>query len=654
MSEHPQHPQHPQCLPPLAARVAELVDRWGGLADEPWLASALATLADDLRAEAAGAGLARAAPPDRAVRLGALLGLSPFEYDLVLLTGLPEEHEAASRVARLLHPHGEPHVSMAAAVAALGLDGAGRRHLRRSLESGPLHRHRLVTGTEVTPLPERSLRLPLGLWSVLRGVDHWPDPLRPVPLPDLAGGSDTATVAATDLARSVAGPEPRVVVVTGDRRDDTELAALAAAALAAAGRRMVALPAADLDDERTAAWSAHVAARGAVPLVVGRPTGPPLARHPGPVVVATATVAGLGTDDRPVVTVDVPAADIGDAVAMWHRLLPEMNGAGAELAGLLRVGELGATRAVTDTRTAAATLDPRALSVEGVVAHVRRRTDVELPGSVRLTRPHASWDQLVLPDHQQRLLRSVVDRVRGQARVLHEWGFSTSARSRGGTRILLSGPPGTGKTLAAEVTAAALGLDLLVVDLAALVSKWLGETEKNIAEVFDAAERCQAVLFFDEADAVFGKRTDGSDAQSRWANLETAYLLGRMERFDGLVVLATNLRRNIDDAFVRRLDVVVELDDPDEPAREELWRRHLALAAPRAADVDLGVLAGLYALTGGLIRNAVLSAAFAAAASGRPIDQDGLIRAVHDEYRKAGRSFPGTPRGAARRVRGGT
>jgi SpoVK/Ycf46/Vps4 family AAA+-type ATPase len=192
---------------------------------------------------------------------------------------------------------------------------------------------------------------------------------------------------------------------------------------------------------------------------------------------------------------------------------------------------------------------------------------------------------------------------------------------------------------------AELGLDLLVVDLAALVSKWLGETEKNIAEVFDAAEQCHAVLFFDEADAVFGRRTDGTEAQARWANLETAYLLSRIDRADGLVVLATNLRRNIDDAFLRRLDVVIELDEPDRPARERLWRLHLPAGAPRAPDVDVGALAAMYEITGGLIRNASLAAAFGAATAGRPITQEGLIHAVHDEYNKAGRSFPGSPRG---------
>jgi SpoVK/Ycf46/Vps4 family AAA+-type ATPase len=273
---------------------------------------------------------------------------------------------------------------------------------------------------------------------------------------------------------------------------------------------------------------------------------------------------------------------------------------------------------------------------------------------VRRVRPVATLDRLVLPPHQHRLLRSVVERVQEQPRVLHEWGFGAAARHHGGARLLLAGPPGTGKSLAVEAVAAELGLDLLVVDLAALVSKWLGETEKNIGEVFDASERCQAVLFFDEADAIFARRTDSSDAQARWANLETAYLLGRIDRSNGVVALATNLRAHIDDAFLRRLDVVVELEPPDRAAREELWRRHLPPAAPCAGDVDPAALAAHYEITGGLIRNAALAAAFEAAAQSRPIDQQRLVAAVDDEYRKAGRCFPGSPRAAGTRAGGGT
>jgi SpoVK/Ycf46/Vps4 family AAA+-type ATPase len=283
-----------------------------------------------------------------------------------------------------------------------------------------------------------------------------------------------------------------------------------------------------------------------------------------------------------------------------------------------------------------------------VLAALRQRIDTELPPSVRLVRPRARWDDLVVSDGQQRLLRGVVERVGGQVQVLHAWGFAAAVRGGHGVRVLLSGPPGTGKSLAADVIAHELGLDLMVVDLGALVSKWLGETEKNLAAVFDTAQRCQAVLFFDEADAIFGRRTEVSDAQSRWANLQTAYVLARMDRFDGLILLATNLRSAIDDAFVRRLDVVVELAEPDREQRLRLWRQHLPAAAPLDPDVDLPALAGLYDVTGGLIRNAVLGGAFAAAARNHDIDQDVLVQAMRHEYDKAGRSFPGAPRRAGR------
>ena len=621
-------------LPPLPARAADLVDRLAEPADHR-LRPALAELAAALRAELAAA--LRAEPVAGAAgRLAAAVGLTPFEYDLLLLAGLPEEHEAVSRLARQLNGAAEPWFTPATAVAVLDLEAAGRAHLRRALESGPLRRHRLVTGPDTVPLPERGLRLPPGLWSVLRGVDTWPASLHPVGPPTLAGAG------LPDLAAALEPGGARVVVLTGEGRDDRELAALALATVPAA----VVVPAAELDAERTPVWTAHLLARGAVPVVAGRPAEPPLPAYEGPVVVAAGTVTGLALDDRPAVTVELPRPGLGDAVALWHGLLPDLNGAATELAGLLRVGRIGATRAVRDSRAAGA------VSVGGIVARVRRRTEVELPAAVRLVRPRASLDQLVLASDQHRLLRSVVDRVRGQALVLHEWGFGAAARHPGGVRVLLSGPPGTGKTLAVEAAAAELGLDLLVVDLAALISKWLGETEKNIAAVFDAAERSQAVLFFDEADAVFGRRTDGSDAQGRWANLETAYLLARIDRSDGLVALATNLRRSMDDAFVRRLDVILEIDEPDRPSRELLWRRHLPPGAPYAADVDPAALAALYEIPGGLIRNAALAAAYAASAAGRPIDQGSLIDAVRDEYRKAGRSFPGAPRATAR-ARGG-
>jgi SpoVK/Ycf46/Vps4 family AAA+-type ATPase len=335
------------------------------------------------------------------------------------------------------------------------------------------------------------------------------------------------------------------------------------------------------------------------------------------------------------------APDLPESVAMWEALLPGANGAARSLAGLARVDALSAGRAVADARIGSGTRDP---DPQGVLAGLRQRIGAELPPSTRLERPTVHWSDLISSPTQELLLRSVVDRMTGQARVLHDWGLAATVHGGRGTRALLTGPPGTGKSLAAGVIAAELGLELMVVDLGALVSKWLGETEKNLGAVFDAARRARSVLFFDEADAIFGRRTEIADAQSRWANLQTAYVLGRIDRFDGLVLLATNLRSAIDDAFVRRLDVVVEFDEPNRDQRLRLWRRHLPPIAPLADDVDLPALAALYEITGALIRNAVLGAAFAAAARGLAIDQEALVQAIRREYEKAGRSFPGAPR----------
>jgi SpoVK/Ycf46/Vps4 family AAA+-type ATPase len=209
--------------------------------------------------------------------------------------------------------------------------------------------------------------------------------------------------------------------------------------------------------------------------------------------------------------------------------------------------------------------------------------------------------------------------------------------------MLLAGPPGTGKSLAAEVLGHALGADLLVVDIARILSKWIGETEQRLAGVFDAAERSQSVLLFDEADALFGKRTEISDAHDRYANLETAYLLQRLERFEGLAILATNLRHNIDAAFTRRLEFVVEFDEPGPQEREALWLTHIPDDAPVASDLDYAELAARYPVVGGVIRNAAVAAAFLAAADGAPISREHALRALEREYEKHGRAFPGRP-----------
>jgi SpoVK/Ycf46/Vps4 family AAA+-type ATPase len=191
--------------------------------------------------------------------------------------------------------------------------------------------------------------------------------------------------------------------------------------------------------------------------------------------------------------------------------------------------------------------------------------------------------------------------------------------------------------------ARALGADMLIVDLASMVSKWLGETEKNLSAVFDVAERSRALLLFDEADALFTRRTETHDSHDRYANLETAYLLQRLERYEGVAVLTTNLRANLDSAFSRRFEFIVEFPEPDATAREALWRLHLPATAPLADDVDLAELAAWYALSGAQIKNAALAAAFLAAASDQRIHQRHFLLAVEREFDKAGRAHPGFP-----------
>jgi SpoVK/Ycf46/Vps4 family AAA+-type ATPase len=327
---------------------------------------------------------------------------------------------------------------------------------------------------------------------------------------------------------------------------------------------------------------------------------------------------------------------------MWRAVLPELADEATALAARLDVEPSGAAEAAADVRALRA-LDGGAPSTADVLQSVRTRAGLSVSAGVKLVRPRATWQQLVLRPDRLAQLEEALERLRHQGLVLDEWGFLEGRPGSRGVRMLFAGPPGTGKTLSAEVLAGAVGVDLLVVDISRVVSKWIGETEKNLAEVFDAAERSGAVLFFDEADALFGRRTDVSDAHDRYANLETAYLLARLERFDGLAVLATNLRANIDPAFTRRLEFTVDYDEPAAPEREALWRCHLPARAPVDDDVDLYQLAKLYPVTGGVIRNAATAAGFLAATEGTPVARRHLVRAVRREYEKAGRAFPGEP-----------
>lgn len=250
--------------------------------------------------------------------------------------------------------------------------------------------------------------------------------------------------------------------------------------------------------------------------------------------------------------------------------------------------------------------------------------------------PSASWDQLVLPESDLEHLRALAAAVRHRDRVLDDWGFGELRQRGRGTSALFAGPSGTGKTFAAEVISAELGRDLLLIDLSQVVSKYIGETEKQLAVLFDTAERSGAVLLFDEADALFGKRTEVRDSHDRYANIEVSYLLQRLERFSGLAILTTNARGAIDQAFLRRLTAVVTFGHPDAAARLALWERAFPDAMPRG-ELDLATLARVDA-NGATIMAAALAAAYLAAEAGEAVSTGHVGRALERELGKSGRS----------------
>ena len=274
----------------------------------------------------------------------------------------------------------------------------------------------------------------------------------------------------------------------------------------------------------------------------------------------------------------------------------------------------------------------------GLERAVRRLASGPIDRLARRVRPRYQWADLVLDNDRSQQLKELVARYRNSQAVYGGWGFPAIPSS--GLIAMFSGDPGTGKTMSAEVLAGELELDLFVVDLAAVVSKYIGETEKNLEEIFSAAAVGNQVLFFDEADSLFGKRTEVSDARDRYANLEVSYLLQRLEIFEGLAVLATNFSNNIDSAFLRRIDISIDFVQPEEPQRKELWRRSFPPNAPLADDVDPNELAALYELSGGSIRKASLYAAFLAAEAGEHIDFARISVAVDREYQKLGRLRP--------------
>jgi ATP-dependent 26S proteasome regulatory subunit len=279
------------------------------------------------------------------------------------------------------------------------------------------------------------------------------------------------------------------------------------------------------------------------------------------------------------------------------------------------------------------------LTLDDLSGAARAQCGHDLGRLTAKVQPHYTWDDIILPPDQMAHLHEVCAQAVYRNVVYGEWGFDRKLSLGKGLNMLFVGPPGTGKTMAAEVIAHELQLDLYRIDLSQVVSKYIGESEKNLDRIFTAAENSNAILFFDEADALFGKRSEVRDSHDRYANIEISYLLQKMEEYQGISVLATNLRQNLDDAFMRRVQAVVEFPFPDAEYRQRIWSTVFPREAPLDTDVDFKLLAQEVQLAGGNIKNMALAAAFYAAGDGGSIRMEHLIQAAHREHQKIGRSW---------------
>jgi ATPase family associated with various cellular activities (AAA)/Winged helix domain, variant len=324
---------------------------------------------------------------------------------------------------------------------------------------------------------------------------------------------------------------------------------------------------------------------------------------------------------RRVRLIDAARPTAAEQQALWRDLLPPATDDPVRLADEFDVNHL----VIRDVALQAA-------HPESLWAACRAQTRPRLDALAQRVEPVAGWDDLVLGDETRALLQHLVEQVRGRPTVLREWGFGERIRRGTAITALFAGQSGTGKTLAAEVIAGDLELDLYRIDLSGVVSKYIGETERNLRRVFDAAEQGGALLFFDEADALFGKRSEVKDSHDRYANIEINYLLQRMEDYRGVAILASNRRQALDEAFLRRLRFVVTFPFPSQLEREALWARAFPSPTP-TGELDVGRLASL-AATGGMIRNIALNAASCAAGRGSPVTMELVLAMAGIEFRK--------------------
>ena len=351
----------------------------------------------------------------------------------------------------------------------------------------------------------------------------------------------------------------------------------------------------------------------------------------------------------PVTELEISPPDIGERITLWEEALRQHPEAMPEtfqteharleiLAGKFTFHPGQIMSAAAETSRSVQWTGKRA-EEEDLYRACRHQVSHRLGERAMQIEPAYGWDDLILPPDRKQMLRNACDQIEYSHQVYGKWGFASKMVYGKGVSMLFYGPPGTGKTMGAQVLARELHLELYKADLSSVMSKYIGETEKNLGEIFEEVKKSQSILFFDEADALFGKRSEVKDAQDKYANAEAAYLLQKMEEYEGIVILATNYIQNFDEAFKRRIRFMIEFPLPDAKRRLKIWSQVYPRQTPVSEDVDFEFLAGQFELSGSSIKNIAVSAAFRAAAAGTEVEMEQILNCLKEEMKKSGKNL---------------
>lgn len=629
-------------VPSLAAhlrRIAAILERH---------ASAAGLETGAAEADASQPAESEVAPIDTLCRA---FGLTPFERDVLLLcAGVELDADCASLVARL-QDGGPP--TFALALAALP-----EAHWSALLPTGPLRHWRLIEVGSGPSLVGSTLGIDERILHFLVGLQHLDERLSAIVEVATAPAElvPSQRAIAEEMAaiwKAASEDEGRMPILQLWGDDLSAQRELAASAAGLSGSSLLVLHGRNLPDDADAlerlqrVWEREaLLISGCLMIVADRATaGDPawecriecmIERAVSPLILSG--IARLPPGQRTMLTFQVAKPAPEEQLGIWQQILGEERAADArDLRALIYQFDLGfsAIRAAcADALGANQSGDGPPPAGEQLGRALwdscRAQARPQLDGIARRIEPAAHWGDLVLPERERKTLLAIADQVRHRPTVCGDWGFSEKGERRPDLAVLFAGPSGTGKRLAAEVLATELRLDLYRIDLSAVVDKYIGETEKNLRQILDSAEAGGAVLLFDEADALFGKRSEVKDSHDRYANIEVNYLLQRMESYRGLAILTTNREENIDQAFLRRMRFIVRFPFPDAAMRAKIWERIFPPQTPLDA-LDFARLAQLE-VSGGSIRDIALNAAFLAAPSGCGVSMDHVKDAARAEY----------------------